>query len=113
MTEHQKPLTKQVTDSVTSGDSRSTRLPSLESIKLEPVESDTVVHKLRRRSLLDISQSPKPNLLLKEHKSAKKPEVASDANTQSPVGKKKLGTAKFKMPFGFQLQNLCKIQVNT
>ncbi|XP_025096756.1 zinc finger C3H1 domain-containing protein-like isoform X2 [Pomacea canaliculata] len=109
-TKHQKPLTKQVTDSVTSGDSRSTRLPSLESIKLEPVESDTVVHKLRRRSLLDISQSPKPNLLLKEHKSAKKPEVASDANTQSPVGKKKLGTAKFKMPFGFQLQNLCKIQ---
>jgi hypothetical protein len=85
------------------------RLPSLESIKLEPVDgpelSDTSKQQ-RRRSLLDLTQSPKPTLLLKEKGGWEGEKEQGPLNDQEKPG------GEFVMPSGSQLSNLCRIQVS-
>ena len=90
---------------------RESRLPSLESIKLEPVDSEDVstTTRSRRRSLLDMTQSPKPTLLMKDRQNLQDSGQASKA--EPPAENKKGESIKFRMPSGSQLSNLCKIQV--
>ncbi|KAK7107778.1 hypothetical protein V1264_015635 [Littorina saxatilis] len=84
-------------------------LKSLESIKLEPLDSNVTSTKSRRRSLLDMTQSPKPTLLLKGCEDLKDSDPSKTAS--SAPGKKAEGQSiAFKMPSGSQLRNLCKIQ---
>ena len=90
---------------------RESRLPSLESIKLDPVDSEDVsTVRARRRSLLDMTQSPKPTLLMKDRQNL---QDSGQGSIAAPaVGNKKNQSIEFKMPSGSQLSNLCKIQVS-
>ncbi|KAK7500147.1 hypothetical protein BaRGS_00008694 [Batillaria attramentaria] len=85
------------------------RLPSLETIKLEPVDGMVELEgKPRRRSLLDITHSPKPNLLIKDRQNSQ--DSSQTLKHKLKGGVEKTWTINFKMPSGLQLNNLCKIQ---
>ena len=64
----------------------------------------------RRRSLLDMTQSPKPTLLMKDRQNL---QDSGQGSVAAPaVGNKKNQSIEFQMPSGSQLSNLCKIQVS-
>ncbi|KAL8595356.1 hypothetical protein ACOMHN_020109 [Nucella lapillus] len=92
--------------------SKGERLPSLETIKLDPLEDVaalSVKHSHRRRSLLDMDQSPKPTLILRDRNSPQ--EGAQGHGQGSEEGSKKGRVGEdFRMPSGSQLNNLCRIQ---
>lgn len=60
--------------------------------------------------MLDITQSPKPNLLLKKKENSQGTGQVSMNKTKGGADKSKTSKINFKMPSGVQLSNLCKIQ---
>ena len=88
-------------------------LPSLESIKLEPVDSEdmSTSKSRRRRSLLDMTQSPKPTLIMKGQQNSQESRQGTQSAGGAAGNSQVKGSIIFKMPTGSQLSNLCKIQV--
>lgn len=93
---------------------------NMDKIELNYVESenvsDIVVQSKRRRSLLDLNPSMKPNIEMDKEDILKDgifSEMGKNDNTASNVEKESSGKKfKFAMPLGQQLDNLQRVQVN-